>query len=175
MKKSTKIVAAVVASIAAIVGTVAAVMVGKKMSPSYIAPSAVDPSSIPAELLGSALPEGWSTYGWYSYTVPATVTVDNVKIEGRTKLWIRVDRGPDEEGTILTTAPWRWSIFVDKPAPVGLVPIATGTESWDELRQTEWITPIPDSWWREYHDEGMGQAVATAASDQINAMYGVDT
>lgn len=133
-----------------------------------------DPASVPDSLLGGAVEEGWSVYGWYSYHVPRTLEVDGVRVEGTSKLWIRVDRGPDEEGTAFTTVPWRWTIFVDKPAPVGSVPIATGTRSWDELRQLEWLTPVPDEVWRDYNDSGMAQAIANAAAEQLDAMYPLD-
>ena len=174
MKKSTKSILATLV-VVGVVGTGVAIAMRLREDEGdtlpVIAPP-IDPASLPPEIFGAGLEPGYTTYGWYSYKSTGTAEVNGVTVEGTQKWWIRVDRGPDIEGTVLTDVPWRWTIFVDKPAPVGSVPIATGTKSWTEMRQLEWLTPVPDSVWREYNDEGMGQAVANAASEQIDTMVG---
>lgn len=122
-------------------------------------PGPVSPADIAPGLPGAAdfnLPGGWTVYGWYTY-----------KGKSNEKLWIRVDKGPADEGTVLTEIPWRWSIFVDRTDASGYVQIATGTKSWTDL-----AIGYASETYTEYADEGMAEMVVRAAADWIDTAYG---
>lgn len=153
MKKSTKTILTTLMVAAAIGGGVALVA---RMREQKTPPQPVAPGDVPQELLGGALEAGWTSYGMYTY-----------KGKSDAKMWIRVDRGPAEAGTVLDDIPWRWTIFVNKPAPEGYVPIATGTKTWSDLGVLYRIDAV-----KEYADDEMAQLVLRAAADQIDAMYG---
>lgn len=150
MKRSTKILLGVAAG-TAVVGGIAFAVTRKPP-----APTPVDPASLPASVLGSELEQGWTTFGWYTY-----------QGKSASKLWIRIDKGPAQDGTVLDDLPWRWTVFVDKPLPEGGVPIATGEKSWTDLGVLYKVDALAS-----YADDEMASMAVRAAADQIDAMYG---
>lgn len=171
--KTSRLVAALLVGTALVGGAIYLAGSGSKTG-TVVRPSPVDASALPPEIFGAGLEPGFTTFAWYSYTTNATTEVNGVKISGTQKWWIRVDRGPTDEGTVLDDVPWRWTIFVDKPAPVGNVPIATKQISFTDLSPSvfSWTNPVPESIWREYSDNGMSDMVAAAAGEQIDTMVG---
>lgn len=118
-------------------------------------PVPVPAGSVPPDLLGSALEEGWTTYGWYSYQGAS-----------KEKLWIRVDKGPLGPEEIIAELPWRWSIYVDRTDASGYVPIAKGEKTGYELALLYKIDALG-----EWSDSQIAETVARAGADQIDAMY----
>lgn len=163
MKRSTKVLLALLGG-----ATVGGIVIAARMGKSSTPPVPIDPASLPPEILGAALELGFETYGWYSYPQPKHTVVEG-KQSRPAKMWIRVDKGPTEEGTVLDDLPWRWTIFVEAfppDAPEGKVPIATGTKSWTDLGALYRIDALA-----QYADDDMAQMVARAAAEQIDTMY----
>lgn len=136
--------------IAGVVGGGIAIAMRKKTRP-----GPVKVSDVPPGLPGAVdfnLPEGWTVYGWYTY-----------QGNSAEKLWIRVDKGPAVQGTIVDDQMWRWSIFVDRADASGYVPIATGEKTWKDLSTLMFEV--------ESYQEDFGRIVARAAANQIDEMY----
>lgn len=150
MKRSTKTILITLGIVTVVGGGIAIAVATHKPT----LPESIPASMVPDWMLGSALEEGWATYGWYTYRA------------GGQTWWIRIDEGPAAEGTVLDDRPWRWTLFVDRTDAAGKVPIATGEKTWTDLGVLYRIDALAN-----YARDDMATMVTHAARDQIEAMH----